>query len=574
MAAHAWHVLGEHLDDRIVPIGVFPGHVPMVWDVYRASDSCDTVCQQRFMSTRSWWGWGDEASALGDDDAGAVAQLAASRLGFGTCDPLPAPVLEAFSLPAPRVAPPARLAPLFSDDHRERALHAHGQSFREVARLLLGDLPRSPDLVALPRSRDDVAAVLEWASSSKVAVLPYGGGTSVVGGVTPEVGDGYAGVVSLDLQRMDRVLDIDTVSRAAWIQAGALGPAMEMQLRPHGFTLRHQPQSFEFSTLGGWLATRSGGHFATLRTRIDDVTEALHVVTPAGHVDVRRLPSSGAGPDPNRLFLGSEGTLGVITDAWMRVVPRPLFRASAVARFDGFGGALTACRALAQSGLHPAGCRVLDPAEALTGGAGDGSEALLLLAFESHDHPVDSLLARGVELASDHGGRVTTRAQRSGDEAAEAWRSTFIRAPYLRDALARFGFIVETFESAVTWDRLQQLLDAVDSAACAALDAAGAVGMLSCRITHAYPDGAAPYWTLIARGAPGAQVEQWDALKAAVSDALIRCGGTITHHHAVGRDHVRWYAQETDALYMKALSAVKMRLDPQGILNPGVLLGG
>jgi alkyldihydroxyacetonephosphate synthase len=517
---------------------------------------------------RSWWGWGYEDSALGAEDAGALAATVQARLGVSLPEAVTPPAPEAIGLPPPRISPPARLASRFDSSARERARHAHGRSYRDVTRNLRGAIAHPPDLVALPGDESDVVAIVEWASSKRAAVIPYGGGSSVVGGVESDVGEGFDAVISLDLTWLDRVLDVDATSAAARIQGGALGPHIEAQLRPHRLTLRHQPQSFEFSTLGGWIATRSAGHFATLRTRIDDAVESLRVVTPSGIVETRRLPSSGAGPDPNRLFLGSEGAFGVIVDAWVRVHRTPVHRSAATVAFPTFAAGLEAVRAIAQSDLHPANCRLLDPLEALLNNAGDGSSSPLLLAFESADHPVDASLERALELARDHGGAA---AAKQGD-AAGTWRAGFVRAPYIRDALIRHGMIVETFESAITWDRLSGLLESVHTGAMNALSGLPARGLITCRITHAYPDGAAPYWTVIAFGDPGAQLAQWDAVKAAVSDVIAASGATITHHHAVGRDHRPWYERERPELFAAALRAAKRTLDPAGILNPGVLI--
>jgi alkyldihydroxyacetonephosphate synthase len=298
---------------------------------------------------------------------------------------------------------------------------------------------------------------LDWADGAGAAVIPFGCGSSVVGGVEPAVGDGFAGTVSLDLKRMDRVQEIDKTTRAARIQAGALGPVLERQLRPEGYTLRHFPQSFEFSTLGGWIATRSGGHFATLFTHIDDFVESLRVVTPAGVIESRRLPGSGAGPSPDRLMIGSEGALGIITEAWMRVQERPGHRASAALRFDDFYRAAEAIRAVSQTGLYPTNCRLVDAEETALAGAGDGSFHLVVVAFESADHPVDAGMAQALECLSDHGG--VYDGEQSGaagarDPVADAWREAFIRAPYAREGLIAHGLLHDTFESAITWDRL------------------------------------------------------------------------------------------------------------------------
>jgi alkyldihydroxyacetonephosphate synthase len=449
-----------------------------------------------------------------------------------------------------------------------------------VVRALRRRFEPAPDWVAFPRDESEVAAVLDWCTSTRLACIPYGGGSSVVGGVEARVGDGYAGAVSLDLGRLDRVLEIDRASRAARIQGGVLGPALEDQLRPHALTLRHYPQSFEFSTLGGWIATRSGGHYATLYTHVDEFVESLRVVTPSGVVETRRLPGSGAGPAPDRLFIGSEGALGVITEAWMRLQDRPRFRASASVGFpgaDGFARGAEAVRLLAQSGLNPSNCRLLDALEAANSGAGD--DAVLLVAFESADHPLDAWIARALEIAAaaggvlpDGGAKTKTGGEGAREGAAGAWRDAFVSAPYLRDVLSRAGVVSETFETAIPWNRFAEFHDGVLQATRDAVQRVCGAGTVSCRFTHAYPDGPAPYYTILAPGRRSSELEQWDEIKAAASEALIRLGGTITHHHSVGRDHRPGYDREVPPLFRSALAAAKRALDPGGVLNPGVLL--
>jgi alkyldihydroxyacetonephosphate synthase len=365
------------------------------------------------------------------------------------------------------------------------------------------------------------------------------------------------------------VLEVDRVSRAARIGAGSLGPALEAQLKPHGLTLRHYPQSFEWSTLGGWIATRSGGHFATLYTHIDEFVESLRVVTPRGVVETRRLPASGAGPSPERLFCGSEGALGVITEAWMRLQVRPMFRAGASVYFADFARAVEAARELAQSGLNPSNCRLLDQDEALLSGCGDGSKSILVLGFESGDHALDPWLARAREICADHGGEPP---ERGADDAAAVWRATFLRGPHIRDAMARLGLVHETFETAVTWDRFGDFHDGVRAAVRQAMHEVCGGGAISCRFAYVYPDGSAPYYSIYAPGRRGQELEQWDAIKDVASEAILALGGTITHHHSVGRDHRRWYLREVPKLFSAALRAAKAELDPAGLMNPGVLL--
>jgi alkyldihydroxyacetonephosphate synthase len=401
-------------------------------------------------------------------------------------------------------------------------------------------------------------------------LIPYGGGSSVVGGVEPRF-DGPA--LTLDMSGLDRVLEVDPVSQAARIQAGIYGPALESRLRPHGLTLRHFPQSFEFSTLGGWLATRAGGHFATLYTHIDDLTESLRVVTGAGVSQSRRLPGSGAGPSPDRLFLGSEGTLGIITEAWMRLRPRPAYGATASISFADYHHAVEATRVISQAGLYPSNCRLLDSVEAMLN-AGLATGGLLMVAFESADHPVTAWMERATAIATGYGGSVESLRDRDErvEDSSAAWRSSFLRMPYQRDALARRSIIAETFETATTWDRFPGLHAAVTGAAGEAMAGICGSGLVSCRFTHVYPDGPAPYFGIYAPGRWGSTVAQWDDIKAAVSEAITAHGGTITHHHAVGRDHRPWYDAQRPEPFAAALRAAKAALDPAGVLNPGVLI--
>ena len=511
--------------------------------------------------TRSWWGWGTAEQAVSGAERDELAARVAALLPDADLTDHAPP--SAVSLVEPRITPPFTFA---STEPFDRAGHAHGKAFRDVVRNLHGDFTHVPDAVLRPRSESDVVDVLDWAGRESVAVIPYGGGSSVVGGVEPRF-DGLA--VSLDLGALDAVLEVDSVSRAARIQAGALGPQLEDQLRAHDVTLRHFPQSFEFSSLGGWLATRAGGHFATLYTHIDDLVESLRVVTPTGVSESRRLPGSGAGPSPDRLFLGSEGTLGVITEAWVRVHPRPQWRAQAAVHFDSWPSAVDATRTIAQAGLYPANCRLLDATEALLNAGTTVSGGVLVLAFESADHPVDASLARAVESGRAHGGVDVARQER--DTAAD-WRASFVRMPYQRDALARMSMIVETFETACTWDRVDALHAAVLAAAEDVIARVAGTGVVTCRFTHVYPDGPAPYFGIYAAGRWGSTVAQWDEIKSAVSEAIAGSGGTITHHHAVGRDHRPWYDRQRPDPFAAALRAAKSALDPAGILNPGVLI--
>jgi alkyldihydroxyacetonephosphate synthase len=548
------------------------------------------------------WGWGYEDQSPSAAQLAEAAEGIRARFGFGGEVKSPVP-LEEVELRAPRLKVPEAFGDLFSDEKYERASRAMGKAYRDIVRGFYGRFESPPDLVARPRDCSEVETVLAWAEAEGAAVVPFGGGTSVVGGVEARLGD--RPVVTMDLRRLDRVVEVDPTSLAARIEAGATGPRLEEQLREHGLTMRCYPQSFEYATLGGWIATRAGGHFATKETHVDDLVESIRAVTPRGTWESRRLPGSGAGPSPDRLLLGSEGILGAITDAWVRVRPRPEWKASATVRFERFADACEAIREIVQAGLDPSNCRLLEAGEAEMTGAGDGTSHLLLLAFESAHHPVADRLDIALAAASDHGGTsdepriaeptvlmgrklkegLSFRPTNEGgapdrdDSAADSWRGAFLLAPYLRDTFVACGVLSETFETAITWDRLEEFhADVMEATRKAVAEVSGAPSegrgapLVTCRFTHAYPDGVAPYFTVLAPAVRGGEVEQWDEIKAAVSEALIEGGGTITHHHAVGRDHRPWYDRQRPAPFAAALRAAKAELDPAAVLNPGVLL--
>jgi alkyldihydroxyacetonephosphate synthase len=513
------------------------------------------------------WGWQDKFPDV------------AARKGLGelarVLAPSATPALRELpgepTVAAPRVAIPDALAGFATQEPRDRAIHTRGRAFPDLVAGFAGDYAHAPDLVARPRTAGEVARILEVAEQRAWSVVPFGGGTSVVGGVDAELARAdREAVVCLDLAELAGVRELDATSRLARIGAGTFGPRLEDELAPHGLTLRHFPQSFEFSTLGGWLATRAGGHYATGPTHIDDHCHALELVTPRGTLATHQHPASGAGPEPARLVLGSEGALGVITEAWMRVVPRPTFRASASVAFARFEQGVAAARALAQSGLQPANARLLDPEEARLHRVRFDGSAVLLLGFESADHPLTAWLARALELARDHGGTVVAgpseKAQNSDDGEAGAWKRAFFAAPYLQSALLSIGMLADTFETACTWTQFAALHERVAHD----LRAAGAAA-IACRFTHVYPDGPAPYYTFIAPLRLGDELAQWRALKAVASEAVHGAGGTITHHHAVGRTHLPWYRRERPALFGAAFAAIKQTLDPAAICNPGVL---
>ena len=537
-----------------------------------------------------WWGWGED----GHDaplSPGAQALLA-ERIG-----PLPAghrdPVaLGDVRLPEPAL--PARARELLvaavgaehvREDRLVRVTHAAGRGYHDLVRLRAGDAGGAPDAVVYPGDAAEVGAVLRACVEAQVAVVPFGGGTSVVGGVEPLRGR-FPAVVALDLARLDRLLAVDPVSLTATVQPGMTGPALEEALAEHELTLGHFPQSFEFSTVGGWVATRSSGQASTGYGRIDALVLALRVATPSGEIATRAVPASAAGPSVRELLVGSEGTLGVIVEATLRLRARPSVR-----RYEGFSlprfaAGADAFRALVQAGAAPDVMRLSDASEtrvslAMSGGDGLATRALRgYLRARRHGDGCLAIMgwagteeaelrrrrAAGAHLLREHG------AVALGTQVGHAWEHGRFHAPYLRDELLAHGVMVETLETATTWDRLLPLHDAVGGALDGALRARGTPPVVMCHVSHVYRAGASLYFTFVARQQAGEELAQWHAAKVAASDAILAGGGTITHHHAVGRDHAPWLPGEIGELGIELLRAAKATLDPDGIMNPGKLV--
>lgn len=524
-----------------------------------------------------YWGWGFDDGNDPDDMAAkeAYAKNLAGNYGVDGIKPLTRPGIDEFGISKPRVKPPKTIEHLFSEDPTERLARSVGKSFGDYARVFTRQFENVSDLVACPETEEDVISILDWADENNVAVIPYGGGSSVCGGVEPAVGDSYAAAISLDMGLMNKVLEIDRTSRAARIQAGVFGPDLENQLRPHGLTLRHFPQSFQYSTLGGWIATRSGGHYASLYTHIDDLIEGMRVVTPNGVAETRRLPGSGAGPSPDRMFLGSEGILGVITEGWMRLQDRPTFRASTTVEFEDFYQGAEALRALSQSWLFPSNCRLIDATEAA--GISDGKHAVMILGFEGADHPVEPWMDRALELVSDHGGTYNTevmeKKESNKEGAAGQWRNTFMQGGYGRDLGVACGSIGDTFETSITWDKFPDYhATLMERTRNIIKEVTGHDGRVTCRFTHVYPDGPAPYFSFGGLGTTDGMLDQWREIKLETMRGVSENGGTVTHHHAVGRDHRPGYTRQVPDVVLGAIQGAKSRVDPNGIMNPGVLI--
>jgi len=522
------------------------------------------------------WGWADEAAAEDQAATDEAAKALATRYGADQIKTLSRPRLEEFDIPSSLLSVPDSLSHLTTKDPHERLIHSLGKSYADLARAALRDVPKYTDVVAYPESEEDVKNLIDWAAHQNAAVIPFGGGSSVCGGVDPDVGGSFDAVLTVDLRNLNKVLEVDKISRSARIQGGILGPDLESQLKTEDYTLRHFPQSFEFSTLGGWIATRSGGHYATLYTHIDDMVQNLRVVSPAGITESRRLPGSGAGPSPDRMMIGSEGTLGIITEAWMRIQDRPKFRASIPVFFDDFYRAADAVRSLSQSWLFPANCRLIDANEA-GGATGNNKQSMLIVGFESADHPVDAWMTRALELMADFGGQfnseVLKKEASNKEGAAGQWRNAFMNAPYGRAQAIACGVLADTFETSITWDRFENFHAEITTHMRKVLkEVSGHEGQITCRFTHAYPDGVAPYFTWSTLGHVDKMIDQWRVIKSESMKIVDKLGGTVTHHHAVGRDHRPGYESQIEPLFLSAFQAAKSQFDPMGVMNPGVLI--
>ncbi len=525
---------------------------------------------------RSFWTWGYASDEPSEEQRKGVAKAISQRTGVEV-EPPPIPDLAEVEIRPARLEVPARLADWVSSEKEERLLHTYGGHFMELLSALRGQFDNPPDAVAHPRNEDELEATLAWADGEGYKVVPYGGGTSVVWGVRPP--DDAEQVITIDLDHLSRVVEIDHTSRAARIQAGMLGPDLEDALRPEGLTLRHFPQSFPWSTVGGWVATRAGGHYATNHTHIDDMVESVRMITPSGWWESRRLPGSGAGPSPDRMVIGSEGTLGIISECWLRLQKRPTYRATGGIVFPSWHAGAEAVRSIVQSKLWPSNLRLLDPGEAKQSAGLDGEQALLIVGFESADVPQDANIKAAVALAREAGGSIEddqikisdgTGEATGRDGAVGAWRQSFtgVNAGLING----LGMIVDTFETAITWDRFRDFDAEIRERVGATLERVLGPGWtLSCRFTHVYTDGPAPYYTFQGPGKLGGEFEQWQEIKEAANAAVVEAGGTVTHHHAVGRMHRSGYDRQRPDLFADAYKAAKAKIDPRGTLNPGVL---
>jgi alkyldihydroxyacetonephosphate synthase len=535
-----------------------------------------------------WWGWGDPAHPPGLPPQALSFLAETVGLAERPCPPV--------ALGEVRLEPPALGEELLAglrallgpdgvrDDHSSRVLHAAGKGYPDLVRLRAGEPEGAPDAIVYPTTHEQLRGVLDLCGQASVAVVPFGGGTSVVGGVAPLRG-AQRGVLALDMARMGELVALDRESLTVRVGAGMRAAELERRLAGEGLTLGHFPQSFEYVSLGGCAATRSAGQSSTGYGSIEKLVLGMRFAAPAGEIELPAMPASAAGPGLRQLLIGSEGTLGVISELSLRVRPAPSERSYEGVFFEDFPAGAAALRALAQEHAAPDVARLSDEQETrmslaladargakarlgrmYLGARGYREGCLAILGFEGERKEVAARRKCALALARRHGGLPVGRSP------GEAWLRSRYAAPYLRDELLTYGVMVETLETATQWSNLTRLHGEVGRAIATALADGGAPGLVMCHVSHLYETGASLYFTFITRMREDDAIGQWRAVKEHASRAILDGGGTITHHHAVGRDHAPWMSREVGERGLAALAALKSELDPAGIMNPGKLL--
>jgi alkyldihydroxyacetonephosphate synthase len=525
------------------------------------------------MKRLKWNGWGYEGEEFPQDRTRKIVEVLRSFLGISEEDFSPSLNLEQINLPEPKIDYQLLQKKLKSSsvsvERYDRVLNSSGKSYKNLVRLRKGTIKNFPDAVVYVKDKNDIFEVLSFCEDEKIACIPRGGGTSVVGGVDTE--EISSPVLVCDLTYLNKVVDVDTKSLSARVQAGVRGPNLEEQLRNYGLALRHYPQSFYFSTLGGWIAARSAGHFSSRYGKIEDMIQSIEVITPRGVVKNFDVPSTACGPDIPRTFAGSEGILGIITEAVVKCHKIPTKKFSTAFVFPDFETACEVARKIIQSEIYPPLLRILDEREhmissLLSGRPYDGG-ALLLLGFESDDQTEDIVRAefeKTSQICIKSGGKD------EGKVRFEDWKKEYFEQPYLRDVLLDFCIVVDTLETATSWSNLMNLYRRVKEAMEQAIFSE-TLGGVTCRVTHVYTTGASLYYSFFAKAQKGKEEELWWKIKKAASDAISNYGGTISHHHGVGRDHKIWAQKELkDSLVF--LKGLKISLDPKNIMNPGAVL--
>jgi len=531
-----------------------------------------------------WWGWGDPSN-LPELDGEALATLH-ERVGELTPSPR-ATELDGFDLPPPEQLPRAIVEAVGEENVftglEDRVRHATGCGYADLARLRSGRLDAAPDAVLLPPDAEAVKRVVDLCATEGVAVVPFGGGTSVVSGVEPLRGT-HSRVISLDLARL-RGVEVDSRSLTARLGAGLRGPEAEAELAAHGLVLGHYPQSFEYATIGGFAATRSAGQASSGYGRFDALVSSVRLIAPAGDLRTLETPHTAAGPALRELVVGSEGVFGVIPDVTVRVRPAPRVRRYEAWMAESFEAGAEIVRALAQGPGLPDVIRVSDEEETEVSLALSGPRGIAGTLFGGYlglrRRRAGCLVVVGLEEDEESVARRRALSVRElrrggaaylGQAAGRSWEHGRYQGPYLRDTLMEMGAMVETLETSQTWSRLGELKGAVGAAIRGSLDAQGTPGLVFCHLSHAYADGASLYFTFISRARRGEEIDQWREVKRAACEAIVAHGGTITHHHAVGRDHAPYMEAEVGQTGLDVLRAAKERLDPTNIMNPGKLL--
>jgi len=547
-----------------------------------------------------WWGWGLESKSYPLDDKPQFWPFLKRTFKIKELAKCPRVSFDKVRLPPSRLDERtlARLRRVtgiadLSAEKYDRLTHSLGKSYPDLLTLRRGVIKNPPDAVAYPRDEEEVTKVIQFAQANHLSIVPFAGGTSVVGGVEPILPRGVGGAITLDLRKMNRILSVDAVSLTATVEAGISGPELEDALNREGFTLGHFPQSFQFSALGGWIATRSAGQNSTKYGKIEDMVESLTVVCPSGIVETRPVPASASGPEVKQLLVGSEGILGAITKAKLRIRRLPDVRKYEGLTFKSFRDGINAIRETMQTGLIPAMMRLSDA---------DETRVSLLLSsqpkgfVESATKKLGLWMLKRLRYLPPHaslmilgneGTRTSANAERNaaiaackrngafmiGSEVGKAWLEERFELPYLRDVLLDHCVLVDTLETATTWDKLEALHGAVKESIESAIAGMGVTGLAFAHVSHSYPDGASLYFTFVAPQVSGKEMEQWLRIKRAATDCIMRNGGTLSHHHGIGKDHAPWIRQELGSNGLAVLKAVKRQLDPKGIMNPGKLLG-
>ncbi len=546
-----------------------------------------------------WWGWGDSTKYFSLDGRPRFVSYLGDRLKTSV-DREHRPVdIKDITIAPPEIPPQVlnKLAVLLgeevvSTEARTRIGHAMGKGYRDLVRVRKGQVASVPDAVIWPASERDIEVVLSWAQDHEIAVVPFGGGSSVVGGVEAKRGATHKGVVSLDMARMNRICTVDTVSRIARIQAGTPGPVLERALNERGFSLGHFPQSFEYSTLGGWVATRSAGQLSSLYGKIEHMVTSVAMVTPRGRIETLQTPARAVGPDVTQLVVGSEGTLGVITEVSAKIHPLPEEQKYAGFFFKDFLSGIDASRAIIQEGLTPAVLRLSDAEETQFGlllkpkathaskelaqlggiwaldklGYRSERRCLMILGFEGRKGPTDSAARFARRICKEYG------AIYLGESPGKMWHADRFEHPYLRDTLLDRGIMIDTLETSTDWHNVIPLYYAVSRALKEAIRATGVSEIVMCHLSHVYPSGSSLYFIFLGKQVIGGELEQWYHIKKAASDCILEHGGTISHHHGVGMDHAAWANREHGELGIELLKGLKHSVDPGGIMNPGKLI--